>query len=387
MKQGDEWKWMISKLSGNSNPEEESLLTSWINASRQNKVLYDEVSKIWEASSSKLKLSNPNTEQELKRLQERITVHQSKKGISQFQTWLAIAAILIISFGFYYLFVDTSSTTIGKENTHIPIVEHKSDIKKEEPVAEQKEDDKHISIASSTKVKTIILPDSSRVWLNVNSRISYLPSFLKERTISLTGEAYFIVRHDLKHPFSVQTGKVVTSVLGTSFNVKEQGNTVSVTVAHGKVRMTHDTDSKEIVLTTSEKGTYKDGKLSKSINDNTLFAAWREKNNPSFEKERKLPGNYLINLYAWKKDHFNRSMLEGVLSNTASLATYHNIVLKVTYAKHHNKKTVTLRIPIEEPLRPGQRINYYKKLMDILTPEHSFQVEIEKADIVPNQYF
>ncbi len=381
MTQGDEWKWMISKLSGNGSPEEDNLLTIWLNASRQNQVLFDEVTKLWESSTLKLKM-NPATEDEWKKLQAQIQNDSVKKNnwLLLPQTWLAAAASIIILIGVIY-YVRPSSNN----QTSVPsIVENKTESKSEAPA---KVTDSDIHITATTEVMTVRLPDGSQAWLNSNSTISYSPSFTENRIVRLSGEGYFIVIRDIKHPFSVQTKNISTQVIGTSFNVKEEDSIVLVTVAKGKVKMTDEQGLTEVMLSAKEKGTYQDGKLTKGPNNQSSFAAWREKNNPSYEEERKTPSTYLKNTYSWKKNQINRSVIEGSLTNNASLATYHRIVLKATYLKPKSKKLATIRIDIEEPLRPGQTISYQKKLLDILTHTHDFKVEIEKAETLPNHYF
>lgn len=86
--------------------------------------------------------------------------------------------------------------------------------------------------------KTIILPDSSQISLNNESSVRFVSDFTgTTRSISLTGEAFFNVRHDKRRPFIVNTGKLHVQVLGTSFDVKAfPGESISkVTVASGKV--------------------------------------------------------------------------------------------------------------------------------------------------------
>ncbi|MBC7921543.1 MAG: DUF4974 domain-containing protein [Ferruginibacter sp.] len=86
---------------------------------------------------------------------------------------------------------------------------------------------------------TVVLPDSSRVHLNAGSRVRYPASFDHRREVSLTGEAFFEVTPHPQRPFTVRAGKLVTTVLGTSFNVSaypdQPGSRVAV--ATGKVRV------------------------------------------------------------------------------------------------------------------------------------------------------
>lgn len=84
----------------------------------------------------------------------------------------------------------------------------------------------------------LTLPDGTYVKLNSASRLSYLGNYgIKERRVHLTGEAFFNVTHDSKHPFIVQTGKLQIIVLGTSFNVSSYENqeNISIVLLKGKV--------------------------------------------------------------------------------------------------------------------------------------------------------
>ncbi|WP_065220311.1 MULTISPECIES: FecR family protein [Butyricimonas] len=66
----------------------------------------------------------------------------------------------------------------------------------------------------------LILEDSSKVWVNADSRLKYPTHFTgDERRIELEGEAYFEVKPGNK-PFIVQTSMGDVKVLGTSFGVR-----------------------------------------------------------------------------------------------------------------------------------------------------------------------
>jgi transmembrane sensor len=81
------------------------------------------------------------------------------------------------------------------------------------------------------------LPDGSKVILNAGSELRYGESFGRE--VSLTGEAYFDICYDDSRPFKVHTGKIITTVYGTAFNVKaySQENQIVITVQHGQVEV------------------------------------------------------------------------------------------------------------------------------------------------------
>lgn len=85
------------------------------------------------------------------------------------------------------------------------------------------------------------LPDGSTVILAPGSTVSYSDTFSKqpERSVFLTGEAYFDVTPDRSKPFVVYTGKVRTMAVGTAFAVRalKGESSIKVTVTEGKVKV------------------------------------------------------------------------------------------------------------------------------------------------------
>lgn len=98
-------------------------------------------------------------------------------------------------------------------------------------------------ILSTTKGETyrIKLPDGTQVWLNAASSLKYPMRFdLKgKREVELTGEAYFEVAKDTKHPFVVQTAGQQIEVLGTHFNVNSYPDepALRTTLLEGRVEV------------------------------------------------------------------------------------------------------------------------------------------------------
>jgi len=93
--------------------------------------------------------------------------------------------------------------------------------------------------ASTEKTDTLLFSDGSLIRLGPNSRISYPAGFdtTAVREVYLSGEAFFQVAKNPRHPFRVIAGEVITKVLGTSFCVRsfEKDTTIQVTVRTGKV--------------------------------------------------------------------------------------------------------------------------------------------------------
>ncbi len=87
--------------------------------------------------------------------------------------------------------------------------------------------------------KLIQLSDGSTIHLGAASQLQYPEQFTgTTREITLTGEAFFEVATDPKHPFIIHTGNIATTVLGTSFKIAAfEGQPLVVSVATGKVRV------------------------------------------------------------------------------------------------------------------------------------------------------
>lgn len=94
---------------------------------------------------------------------------------------------------------------------------------------------------SGREVKTILLPDSSMVWLNAFATLRYKEDFNEQaqREVQLSGEAFFKVTHNEKRPFIVQTENLLTKVLGTEFNIEAypEEQLIKVTLERGSVQV------------------------------------------------------------------------------------------------------------------------------------------------------
>jgi transmembrane sensor len=85
----------------------------------------------------------------------------------------------------------------------------------------------------------IILPDSTIVWMNSATRLSFPLAFShSSREITLSGEAYLKVTKDPRRPFSVRLPGTTVKVLGTEFNVNTyHQNATAVALVEGSVEL------------------------------------------------------------------------------------------------------------------------------------------------------
>lgn len=141
-----------------------------------------------------------------------------------------------------------------------------------------------ITVTSAPGMVTkTILPDGSEVWLNAMSSLTYPLRFTKkERTVQLSGEAYFKVVSDERHRFNVKTPQeMVVSAYGTEFNVNayESETNCEVTLASGQVEVSSNAGSKATeVLMSDEKAILhvSSGNIHVVSADTYVETAWKD---------------------------------------------------------------------------------------------------------------
>lgn len=344
-----------SYLSGDASPEERKIFESWLDESPDHHDLFKEIKKIWEHSSLKFKMAAVETASEWKRLAARIEREESRSGLKLFFSWhaLKIAASLIVILVAYFAI----KTRVNERTMTL--------------------------VESGTKEKTFYLPDSSEVWLRSGSTLSYKQDFGKEiREVQLHGEGRFVVTPDATHPFFVISETAVVEVVGTIFNVRED-SVVTVTVEEGIVKLyTRELREEAVKLKQGDKAYLKKHKGAKPVKiDNQDHGKPSSRSNNSlYNKETKNPLSYLSVKFTWRKNQFNQSVIDGTIFNTATLASYKNVVLKIVYTKSRGKK-VTIFITIYEQIAPGARLEFRKNLVDIFSNTKDLKVTIDQVEI------
>jgi ferric-dicitrate binding protein FerR (iron transport regulator) len=158
--------------------------------------------------------------------------NEEKNTVRQFPLWLKTAAAVLLFFGMSFLAYQYFDKAAA-------------------PAVNQQ-------IVNTEGVRRIILPDSSVVWLKGKSKFTYPATFGKNnREVSLTGEALFEIRHDARWPFVVRSGSYLTTVLGTSFNLKTgtADRDFDIAVLTGKVgviRKVSGQDSKVVFVSANQ---------------------------------------------------------------------------------------------------------------------------------------
>ena len=129
---------------------------------------------------------------------------------------------------------------------------------------------------------SFLLPDSTTVFLNAESRLRFPDRFVpgSDRIVSLRGEAYFDVKRDPRSPFLVCLEHSAVKVTGTSFNVKAYPDDTNeaTTLISGTVPMGIGTTEQWIVLKPGAQGYYDATRktLLQQTVDVNYYTAWKD---------------------------------------------------------------------------------------------------------------
>lgn len=207
---------IIRLLSGEANADEKKNIEEWLGQSAENRKLYADLREIWLSAGIQANADNYQMEDAILKFRNQISSEKYRlKNQINFQQLLKYAAILILILGLPF------SYYIGSRNS--------------------KSDNSTTTISCAFGDKTsIVFPDSSKVWLNSGSKLTFNSDFKSgARNVILEGEAFFSVSKDKEHPFRVKTTDIDIEVLGTKFNVKAypDENSVSTTLVEGSLEI------------------------------------------------------------------------------------------------------------------------------------------------------
>lgn len=128
----------------------------------------------------------------------------------------------------------------------------------------------------------IVLEDSTEVWLNAESRLTYPESFSgAERRVAVTGEAYFKVARDEARPFYVETDGQLVRVYGTEFNIRSyaEDRDVYTTLVSGSIALSRldNRQSGELLLTPGHQALFNKTDEATSVKevDTEIVTSWR----------------------------------------------------------------------------------------------------------------
>lgn len=190
----------------------------------------------YESSTSK---HDVDYERIFKTIRKNIEEQQSKtRSLNVRFNWIRVAALIVIAF------------ILGSTLSYFLIT----------PKVNPSESFCEVS-APLGSTSEIVLPDSSRVWLNAGSKLRYSTSFnQKDRLLYLEGEGYFKVAKNKLLPFVVDAFGFEVKAVGTEFNVKayQEDAIIETTMVEGKVTLQHSSEDilDGVYLTPNQKATF-----------------------------------------------------------------------------------------------------------------------------------
>ncbi len=208
-------KQFTKYLNGTANPDDFSEVLNAICAQEDRGKVSAEILKLWK-ETLKSAIENKENSQLLDKIHHRIALEESKAVATRFTLYrnlLKVAAVLIIGL------ITSTAILYNKPENQL----YTSAIEK---------------VTTPYGARTsFILPDSSEVWLNSGSAISFPRQFGENRNVELTGQAYFKVVKDGKQ-FVVKTSFGSIEVMGTTFDVKAYSNeNFETTLIEGSVNV------------------------------------------------------------------------------------------------------------------------------------------------------
>jgi ferric-dicitrate binding protein FerR (iron transport regulator) len=329
------WTPVSKQITGEANEEDREKVSAWLKEENKNKLVYQQLEKIWNSESSDW----PRLPFLYLRVKKRIMQADSKahtKYLVALISKIAAVALMLMSLSFlaWHYFSDQRSAA-------------------EIPVAY------NTIVVPKGNRSQIILPDSTKVWLNNASKLVFSGRFQPDsREVELSGEAYFEVKHDQNRPFFVKVGKSRIKVLGTTFAVSAYPDDPFIETALIKGKIIFETDYKlggeSYELTPGFSLNYDINKdqLSKQQIESTFYDYWKN-GNYSFKNEslenlaRKIYRIYNIRI-VFENDFLKHKTYTGTLSINDNIFTFIEAIKRtsmqpIEYQYDYNKNIIYLK--------------------------------------------
>lgn len=251
----DMLKMILSHLQKATSQPDEEKLAAWLEENPENLARFQEIKRIWEWSKPADDSFSPDTDRAWAKVKNRMNhleptkTQKAGKVISISSVYWKIAASVLLVLGIGYLL----KPQFGSEESWT-------------------------TVSTQQEKQLFFLPDSSRVWLNRHSTLSYNGFEGKTREVKLEGEAFFQVKRRPQQAFRITGNQSLTEVLGTSFNLKSQtGKADEVEVVSGLVAFSSLKKPASVEkLSAGQKGEIlKNEEVKRVQNPDPNFLAWQ----------------------------------------------------------------------------------------------------------------
>ena len=185
---------IFNMITGNMEPEQKQAICFEVKKDAEAKVLFKKAKLTWALMSSSKRAPDYKIEASYRSVHERIF---SRKSIFRIHPYLRYAAVLVLAIGIPLL-----TFFLGRQN--------KGEF---EPTVRYTK-----VVADKGQISKVILPDSSVVWLNSGTTLTYDHNYgLKNRELKLEGEAYVVANKNKDLPMIVASDNLKVRVMGNAF--------------------------------------------------------------------------------------------------------------------------------------------------------------------------
>lgn len=166
----------------------------------------------------------------------------------------------------------------------------------------------HTLLVADGSIGEFMLPDSTKVWLNGGSSLTYDAQLASNATrdVTLTGEGYFEVKRDEARPFNVHMNTMAVQVLGTTFDARTSGGNLKeedIILESGSVRVNVEGSRTAVTLEPGQRLCHNTATGHTTLTDVTAcyYGNWRNAkivfdNAPAIELATTLGRRYNLNI-------------------------------------------------------------------------------------------
>jgi ferric-dicitrate binding protein FerR (iron transport regulator) len=295
---------ILKAVTGNLKGEARKRAIASLDEDPEIKEEYAKIKNAWALFSATKPMPEYQVEDLYLNFRKQLSTEYNRSRSVLFPHWLKYAAVFLLLAGVFsvFFYLRSDRTIPGKSSTKYTSV-----------------------IADNGQISKVILPDSSVVWLNSGTKITYNSGFaIGNRDIDLVGQAFFAVRKNEELPLKVFCNNLEVKVTGTRFDVSaySEDKNISVVLESGKVELSdskvksfrYDMKAGEMVLydTLSKKIDVKDV-------DTQNFTSWKEgvlifRDDPMDQVIGKLKRRYDIDIEVVNPDIY-KSLFTATIKN------------------------------------------------------------------------
>ncbi|HVI49184.1 MAG TPA: FecR domain-containing protein [Chitinophaga sp.] len=312
---GLDYTILIKFIDGTATPAEAAEVTAWLEAAPGNRELYFQVKDILDQQYA-LHVTQDETTQRWQQIATQLQETAAPTPIRRLR-WLKYAAVILV-------------LVIAAGMAAYVLLQ------------QPKQPSLTMLVSEKTTVQSILLPDSTRIWIKPGGTLQYRNVKNGLRELWLNGSGYFEVVKNTAVPFKIHTTNINIIVLGTSFTVNDDKHDASVIVNSGLVKAS--ALHQETIVRPGERVATKGGSLQLDRVNAQLYAAWKDgdykfENTSVHEIKELLHINYGYDVEILQPQKFRNTRISGrvLITDELSLCKSLGGMLEADVRKENNR--------------------------------------------------